>query len=105
MAGLKVQSPHEGVAIFTIPGSGGDFEADLVLSNEFWDVTAKKLLVCGSIVIAIPVKSLLFVCSSDDVKALEFLKWTVRHEYQNAPRGAVSDQLFVRNQGWSVRSS
>jgi len=84
---------------------GGNFEASLLLLDDFWSQMQEH--VPGRIVAAVPARDLLFVSGEDWPRAREFLNAAVS---KNLERGdldhPLSAQLLVREEGiwrgWDV---
>lgn len=88
--------PSEGPIMITC---GGNYEASLMLVPRFWAALAPML--DGAPVVAVPARSLLLVCGSDDLAGIEALR-------ERAAGAAelpypISAELFTRRDGrWHV---
>jgi hypothetical protein len=92
----------DGLWMLLNPGSGGYFEASLLLLDEVWAQLASE--VKGEVVVAVPTRDLLFVTGSEDAAGLERVKEIVADALSRPQQHALTNQLYVRRAGgWQPR--
>lgn len=89
---ISLQGDSEYIMMVT---AGGNFEATIILIDNFWKQIHE--MIEGNLIIAIPAKDLLFFCKSENQEAIEQIK-TIIQEYFNNPetQGLLSKALYLK---------
>ena len=105
IANLRARLPplqrngRSGVWMLINPGSGGVYEASLLLLDDVWTALADD--VKGDLVVAVPARDLLFVTGSSDAAGIERVKAMTADAFARQDN-AISSGLYVRRDGaWS----
>jgi uncharacterized protein YtpQ (UPF0354 family) len=85
--------PYQGVFAVVM---GGDFEASLILLNQFWNEHFRQF-VAGDYVAAIPARDILAFCDSTSSMGIEELHRIVERCYPVGDH-LISNRLFARHQ-------
>ena len=95
----KVQ-PHGNLFAFL---AGGDFEASVMLLDEFWEGEFRKF-VTGKYAAAIPARDVLAFCDVDSAKGITELQAVINRIWPTGNH-LISDKIYVRQTtGWRALS-
>ena len=93
----KVQ-PHGNVFAFL---AGGDFEASIMLLDEFWEGEFRKF-VTGKLATVIPARDVLAFCDADSANGIAELQEVINRVWPTGNH-LVSNNIYVRQPtGWRV---
>ena len=90
--------PHGNVFAFL---AGGDFEASIMLLDEFWEYEFRKF-VTGKLATVIPARDVLAFCGADSADGIAELQGVINRVWPTGNH-LVSDKIYVRQPtGWRV---